>query len=94
MKRAILFVLLAACDPAVVVDKVVARTAESVISPVVGPAATRCIVDNGSSDELLSLARDVAVQAGTSTLATIRAIASRPATRSCLAQSGLPQLQI
>lgn len=94
MKRAILFLLLAACDPAVVADKVVARTAETVISPVVGPAATRCIVDNGTPDELLSLARDVAVQAGSSTLATIRSIASRPATLACLAQSGLPQLHL
>ena len=93
MKPALLLLLLAACNPAEVADKVVARTAESVIAPVVGQAATRCIVDNASRDELLSLARDVAVEAGTSTRATIRSIAARPATLTCLATAGLPPVR-
>ena len=90
MKRALLLLLLAACNPAEVADKVVARTAESVIAPVTGAGAARCIASNATPDELRALARDIGVEAGTSTLATIRAIAGRPATLSCLAQSGLP----
>ena len=93
MKRAFLFLLLAACDPQLVIDKAMARTAESVIAPVTGAGAARCIASNATPDELRALARDIGVEAGTSTLATIRAIASRPATLSCLAQSGLPPVQ-
>lgn len=82
---------LAACDPQVVMDKAVARTAESVITPVVGPVAARCIVENGTPDELRAIAVDVGVEAGTSTVRNIQAIASRPATLACVAQAALGQ---
>lgn len=90
----------AACDPAEIADKAVKRTAESVVYPVVnvdmpaGPAqaATTCILDAASPDELRLLARDVGVEAGTSTRATIRDIALRPAARACFAANGVPPI--
>ncbi len=92
--------LLAACDPAEVADKAVRRTAESVVFPVVNidmpadPArqATYCILDAASPDELQLLARDVGVEAGSSTKATIRDIALRPAARACFAAKSLPPI--
>jgi len=81
--------VLAACDPQAVVDKAVARTAESVIAPVVGSVATRCVVENGSPDELRAIAVDIGVEAGTSTVANIMEIAQRPQTAACIAQSAL-----
>lgn len=93
-------VLLAACDPAELADKAVRRTAQSVVFPVVnldmpaGPAeaATECILNAASPDELRLLARDVGVEAGTSTKATIRDIALRPAAQSCFAAAGVPPI--
>jgi hypothetical protein len=85
--------LLGACDPQEVVDKAMARTAETVIAPVAGEAATRCIVDNASPAELRALAQDVGVEAGTTTVANIMAIANRPATLACLAAAGLPPVK-
>jgi hypothetical protein len=91
---------LAACDPAELADKAVRRTAESVVMPVVnldmpaGPAeaATRCILDAASPDEMRLLARDVGVEAGSSTKATIRSIALRPAAQACFAAQGVPPI--
>jgi hypothetical protein len=91
---------LAACDPAEVVDSAMKRTAHSVVFPVVNidmpaePArlATNCILDAASSDELRLLARDVGVEAGTSTKATIRDIAVRPAAQACYAANGVPPI--
>lgn len=93
---------LAACNPQELADKAVRRAAESVILPVVGrdlaggpaQAATYCLLDAASGAELQSLARDVGVEAGTLTEATIRTIAARPAAVSCLAASGLPPLSV
>lgn len=85
--------VLAGCDPQVVVDKAVARTAESVIAPVVGPGAARCIVENGSPEELRAIAVDIGVEAGSSTVANIMAIARRPATLACFGQSGVVPLR-
>lgn len=90
--------LLAACDPAEVVDSAVKRTAYTVVLPVVNidmpadPArqATNCILDAASPDELKLLARDVGVEAGSSTKATIRDIALRPAAQACYAANGVP----
>ncbi len=90
--------LLAACDPAELVDSALKRTAHPVVFPVVNldmpeePArlATKCILDAASQDELRLLARDVGVEAGTSTKATIRQIALRPAAQSCFAANGVP----
>jgi hypothetical protein len=89
---------LAACDPAEVVDSALKRTAFSVVNPVVSidmpsePArlATNCILDAASQDELRLLARDVGVEAGTATKATIRDIALRPAAQTCFAANGVP----
>ena len=92
--------VLAACDPAEVMDNALKRTAYTVVYPVVNidmpgePArlATTCILDAASEAELKLLARDVGVEAGTSTKATIRAIALRPAAQSCFAASGVPPI--
>ncbi len=94
-------ILLAACDPAELADKAMKRTAETVVFPVVNidmpgePAqlATDCIVNAASPDELRLLARDVGVEAGTSTKATIRQIALRPAAQACFAAAGLPAVR-
>ena len=52
--------------------------------------ATNCILDAASQEELKLLARDVGVEAGTATKATIRDIAVRPAAQSCYAANGVP----
>lgn len=92
--------VLAACDPAELVDSALKRTAHSVVFPVVNidmpaePArlATKCILDAATQEELELLARDVGVEAGTSTKATIRQIAVRPAAQACFAASGVPPI--
>ena len=91
---------LAACDPAEMVDNAVRRTAYPVVFAVVnvdmpaGPArlATNCILDAASPDELKLLARDVGVEAGSSTKALIRDVALRPAAQACYAANGGPPL--
>jgi hypothetical protein len=55
--------------------------------------ATNCVLDAASPDELELLARDVGVEAGTSTKATIRSIALRPAAQSCFAANGVPPVR-
>ena len=92
--------LVAACDPAELVNSTLKRTAHSVVFPVVNidmpaePArlATNCILGAASEDELRLLARDVGVEAGTATKATIRMIALRPAAQSCFAANGVPPI--
>lgn len=94
-------VLLAACDPGELVDSALKRTAFSVVNPVVNidmpaePArlATNCILDAASQEELQLLARDVGVEAGTATKATIRSIAVRPAAQACFAANGVPPVR-
>ncbi|MGB8811780.1 MAG: hypothetical protein WCC57_01200 [Paracoccaceae bacterium] len=89
-----------ACSPADMADKVGRRAAETVVLPVVsqympGPQAqgvTRCVIDNASAVEIQTLARDIAVQAGTSTVQTVLTIASRPETLACMTAAGLPPL--
>ena len=89
---------LTACDPTELVDSALKRTAHTVVFPVVNidmpaePArkATKCILDAASQDELELLARDVGVEAGTATKATIRQIAVRPAAQACFAANGVP----
>lgn len=97
---AALVATLAACDPAEVFDSALKRTAHTVVFPVVNidmpadPArkATNCILDAASENELRLLARDVGVEAGTATKATIREIALRPAAQACFAANGVPPL--
>jgi hypothetical protein len=91
---------LSACDPGELVDSALKRTAYTVVFPVVNidmpgdPArkATNCILDASSEAELKLLARDVGVEAGSSTKATIREIAVRPAAQACFAANGVPPL--
>ncbi len=93
--------MLAACDPAEVVNDALKRTAHTVVFPVVSidmpaePArlATKCILDAATQSELELLARDVGVEAGTSTKATIRQIAVRPAAQACFASNGVPPVR-
>lgn len=95
-----LLILPAACDTADLADRALARTAETVVRPVIddtltgaqADAATRCIVDNAGSDDLRLLVRDFGVVAGPSTVANVMAIAARPETLACLASAGLPPL--
>jgi hypothetical protein len=92
--------LLAACDPAELVTSTLKRTSYSVVFPVVNVdmpgevarKATNCILDAASENELRLLARDVGVEAGTATKATIRDIAVRPAAQACFAANGVPPL--
>ncbi|MES2915553.1 MAG: hypothetical protein V4753_10590 [Pseudomonadota bacterium] len=96
----VLLMVLAACDPAEVIDSALKRTAYTVVFPVVNidmpaePAqkATNCILESANETELRLLARDVGVEAGTATKATIRAIAVRPAAQACFASNGVPPL--
>ncbi|OYW60826.1 MAG: hypothetical protein B7Y02_02110 [Rhodobacterales bacterium 17-64-5] len=93
-------VVLSACDPQVFADKTARQLASSVVFPVVnvdmpgGPAqaATDCILDAASPEEIRLLARDVGVEAGTATRATIRAIAVRPAAQACYAANAVPPI--
>lgn len=92
--------LVSACDPGELADSAVRRAASSVVFPVVnvdmpaGPAqaATDCILNAATADERRLLARDVGVEAGTSTKATIRDLALRPAAQSCFAAAGVPPI--
>ena len=100
LTTALLILPLAACDPQVFADKTARQLASQVVFPVVniempaGPAqvATDCILSAASPDELRLLARDVGVEAGTSTKATIRSIALRPAAQACFAAQGVPPI--
>lgn len=93
-------VALGACDTTNFVDQALKRPAYSVVFPVVNidmpaePArlATNCILGAATQDELRLLTRDVGVEAGTATKATIRQIAVRPTAQSCFAANGVPPL--
>ena len=102
MMAALAFGFLAACTTGDPITDVTRQVARSVVLPVVqrffpGPtseAVTDCILNNATRDELISLARDVAVEAGTSTVQTVLTIGKRPETVQCIAQSGaIPLLQ-
>ena len=92
---------LAACSPADLANKVSRRAAETVVQPVVNinmpagvaTAATACILDAASPAEVDALARDVGVEAGSSTKARIRELALRPGAQACFAANGVPPLQ-
>ncbi len=92
MTRALMLsaLLVAACSPEDVADKVGRRTAETVVAPVVGGgAATACVVQNADAAEIQALVRDVGTVAGTSTKGLIASILARPATQSCLGAAGV-----
>lgn len=89
---------LAGCDITDTTDMAMRRAAETVVSPVIDDSltgdqaslATDCIVANASSEDLRLLVRDVAVVAGTSTVANVLDIAARPGTEACLVAAGVP----
>jgi len=93
----VMFLTLAACDPQSVVGNVTDRAARSVVVNVLvnqyprpqAETATTCVLQNATRAEADSLARDVGTRAGTTTVAQIRAIGDRPATRGCLTSQGL-----
>lgn len=99
---AVAVMALAACDPAAMRTGISERAARSVIVNVLvnqyprpqAEAATECVMANASPAETESLARDVGTRSGTSTVTTIRQIADRPATVSCLAGRGLPPVAV
>ena len=103
MRFPILLILtaFAACSPADLANKVSRRAAESVVQPVVNiempagvaNAATACILDAASPAEVDALARDVGVEAGSSTKARIRELALRPGAQTCFAANGVPPLR-
>ncbi len=88
---------LAACDPAQVADKVGRLAADTVVRPVVADyvapgqseTATRCIVDNASSEDVKALAQDIGVGAGSRTVANVMRIAATPAAAACLAAANI-----
>lgn len=85
--------LVPSCSPQVMAQKINTRAAEAVVRPVVSKGltgaqadiATRCVLDNATSQELQLLARDVGVEAGTLTEQRVLAIIQRPATSACIA---------
>jgi hypothetical protein len=89
---------LSACVANEIVDKAMRRTAETVINPVVddylpgdqAQTATRCIVQNATTNDLQLLVRDVAVEPGTSTVSNVLAIAGRPETQACFLSESVP----
>ena len=97
-----LILLLAACSPQTLADNVTDRAARSVVVNVLvnqyprpqAETATTCVLQNATPAETDSLARDVATRAGTVTVATIRAIGDRPATRACLTAQGLVPIAV
>jgi hypothetical protein len=92
-----LLLLLSACDPAAVTGNLTDRAARSVVVNVLvnqyprpqAETATTCVLSNASPTETEALARDVGTRAGTVTVANIRTIGDRPATKACLAAQGL-----
>ncbi|GLS88126.1 hypothetical protein GCM10010873_31000 [Cypionkella aquatica] len=98
---ALMIMALAACDPQVLADKAMRRTAESVVRPVlarelpgsVAEAATQCVLDAADPEETRALARDVGVEAGTLTVQNIRNLATRPVASDCFARNGVPPLK-
>jgi hypothetical protein len=100
-KLLLLVAMLPACSPQVFADKTMRQVAETVVFPVVNVnmpdaparAATACILDAASPEETRLLARDVGVEAGTSTKATIRDIALRPGAQACYAANGVPPIR-
>lgn len=89
---------LAACDPQAMADNTTRRAAADVVEAVVirempaapAKAATECILQAASIEEVRALAADYGVEAGTLTKENIRNLAMRPAAQACFAASGVP----
>lgn len=101
LRSVVLLSLLAACDPQILADKAMRRTAEAVVRPVlarelpgtVAEAATQCVLDAAEPEEIRALARDVGVEAGSLTVENIRNLATRPSAAACFARNGVPPLK-
>lgn len=99
--RRILFALplLVACTPAMQ-DDLARDAAKTAVRPVLEQRfpgvplepATDCIIDNATSNEILSLAADAVTGPTANTVEIVTDIAARPATIRCLAEEGLPVL--
>lgn len=95
-----LVTVLAGCDPQQATDAAGRKLAARVVLPViqtemptpVALRATDCIVQNADAEEVKALAKDIAVTAGSSTVATIRGIALRREASNCFAANGVPPL--
>lgn len=93
---------LSACDPAETTDQLIRETARSVIVPVLAEtmpapqaeAGADCIISAATPDELRALAADFGNAAGTSTIANIAALATRPQAVNCLVARSIPSLRI
>ena len=91
--------LLAACTP-MQRDQVAREAARSVVTRVVVERfpgvpvqpSINCLVDNATTDELLSLASEAVTGPTAASAQTVTAIATRPLTVQCLAREGLPAL--
>ena len=104
MRRILTVAVLAmgACSPQQIADDVTRQAAQTVVTPVLegfmppaqAAGATACVLDNAAPEEIRALARDVAVQAGTTTVQSVLSIAARPGTISCFATLGAPILPV
>ncbi len=94
--------LLSACVSSNPVEAVARASAKSVVLPIVqqrlpGPQAEAvavCVIDNATTDEIFTLARDVGTRAGTSTVQTVATILQRPDTIQCVLRAGIPGLSL
>ena len=91
--------LLAACTP-MQRDQVTREAARSVVNRVVVERfpglpvqpSIDCVIDNATTEELLSLASETVTGPTAASAQTVIAIATRPRTIQCLASEGLPAL--
>ncbi|WP_170162719.1 succinate dehydrogenase [Pacificibacter maritimus] len=90
--------LLSGClAPEMAVEQTVRSTAKGVINSVISQKLpgvnaepyVECIVDQASTDELVTLARAAVTGVDNSTVSIVTSIASQPETISCIAQNGL-----
>ncbi|MEM8848732.1 MAG: hypothetical protein AAGE03_01720 [Pseudomonadota bacterium] len=90
---------LASCNTPVGTE-VTRATARSVVNPIVAERfpgvplqpTTDCIINNASSDEILTLAASAATQDEQTAVRTVLNVAQRPDTVQCIASDGLPVL--
>jgi hypothetical protein len=95
-------VCLASCNPQETADQLIRETARSVIVPVLAQtmpaplaeAGADCIIAAATPAELRSIAADIGNSAGTSTVASIANLATRPQALQCLTASAIPNLRL
>lgn len=95
-------IILAGCNPQETADQLIRETARSVIVPVLAQtmpaplaeAGADCVIAAATPAELRSIAADIGNSAGTSTVANIVALASRPQAVQCLTAAAIPNLRL